>query len=434
MSYPTNNIKWTIGGPEAPIGTAAARTVALPIRGLPSFTRKPGRVRDPVIKGDSMDCGDYLAFDSAEGGIPLSPRAGAAFGKILKSLMGTETAPAQVAACIRVRYTGVSASCKIIADTGANTLRALTGAVGAEVNDAGWNGGNPLDLTAVPSDTVGEVVALADGYANFDCEKVFGDNATSAGLIVSDAAGQAKNQWCYLWFTSVGSGAYYRSFTLDRSTTERPAYTIQADGYADQMLYNGCISAALTLDALLKGIVEADADILGFTESLGTGASVVTMADLSPLFFWNGSFTLGAVTFPYIRRLNLKIDNASNKEGYGQGSVSRMYQAKGYPIITGEVEIPLDAALYAQRANVFSSTSAYGAMSFYFKGKDIGANVNLPEMMIVELPFVQPTAFEYIEGNNIWYVKLAFKGILPKGTVYDEPLTIHLVSADAAAY
>jgi hypothetical protein len=435
MGYRVNDIVWSIGGPESPIGTAAARTVRLHVRGNPSLGRKPGRTPDPAISGNSMEVGDYLTSDDVSGAIPLSPRAGAGFGKIVKSCMGTESAPAQIAACIRVRYTGANASCKMISDTAANTLRATTGAIGAEVNDAQWNGGNPLDLTAAPSDTVGEIVTLIDGYTGFDCEKVFGDNSVSAGLITTDLTGQAKNQWSYFWFTGGATAAYQRAFTLDLTTTERPGYSIQGEGYCDQFLYSGCVVDALSFNAQLKGILESDADILGFTEGLAAGAGGLTLADLNPLFFWNGSFSLGANVFPYIKSFSLKIDNRSNRDGYGQGSVGRLYQQKGIPEITGSMEIPLDANMYAQRASLFSTTTtAYAAASAYFKGKDIGSNVNLPEMLLIEMPFLQITSFEFGESAGNFTARVNFKVIYPKGTLYDLPLTIHMISADSGAY
>ncbi len=431
MSYPTRKILWTIGGEEAAPGTEHARENVIPIRGTPGLTRVPTRTPDPAIIGSDMDVGDYLSSDDVSGPIPLSPRACAGFGKLLVSLLHTESAPVQIGACIKIRFKGAEASCKIVADTAANTLAAKTGVAGAEADDAAWGGGAPLDLTAAGNDTVAELVAVIDAYADWECVKVFGDAATDSGLIITKTT-QAKNRWCYLWFTSGTSAAYERHLNPDMTATERPTYSIQGDGYADQFLYTGCVTDTLSLTGALKGIVEGEAGILGFAETLSPAASALTLEDVSPLFFWDGAFDLAATDFPYISSISMKIDNGHNKDGYGQGSVGRLYHEKGIFSISGDLELRLDADTYARRADIFGALGTYSSLSAYFKGKLISATV--PELLLVELPFVQISAFSFGEKNGVFTAKMNWKAIKPKGTVWDEPLTVTLISADAGAY
>ncbi len=432
MSNLTRKILLTIGGEEATPGAGHAMENVVPIRARPTLTRVAQRTPDPAIVGEDFDVGDYLASDSVEGNIPLAPRACAGFGKFLVSLLHTESAPVEIGACIRVRFIGAEASCKIVADTAANTLAAQTGALGAEANDAAWGGGAPLDLTAAANDTVAELVAVIDAYADWACEKVFGADATPSGAII-DRTCQAHDKWVYLWFADAATSAYARHFTHDATVAnERPTYAMQLDGMGDNYLYKGIVVDSLSINAVAKGLVEADAAVLGFNETGAQVASVLTLEDVSPLFFWDGSFDINGTVFPYISSISMKYDNKHTKDGYGQGAVGRVYQQRGVPTLTGEIELPLDANTYARRADLFGSIGTYCSTSFYFKGKNIYTGV--PEMWLVELPFIQVTSFDWTEKNGVFFAKIGFKGIHPKAAHYDEIITMSLITADAGAY
>jgi hypothetical protein len=425
------NILWTIGGEEAAAGTAHAVESVIPIRANPSLTRKPGRITDPAITGVNMKVGDYLASDDVSGSIPLSPRACPGFGKLLVSALHTESTPAKIGACIRIRFSGAEASCKIVADTAANTLAAKTGVAGSEADDAAWGGGAPLDLSAVANDTVGELVAVIDAYADWECEKLFGLDATPTIDIVTKT-GQANGQWCYLYFLAAASTAYVRHFTPDLTDAERPTYTIEAEGYQDNFTFAGCVVDTLSLSGALKAVVEGEAGILGFTEALAAAASTLTLEDVAPLFFWDGSFSLGAKEFTFISNISININNNHNKEGYGQGAVGRIYHQKGIFEVKGQMTIKLDADTYAHRASVFSATGTTAAMSLYFNGKDIFGTV--PEWLLVELPFIQLSNFTFAESNGVFTAQMDYEAVHPKGTHWDEPLTITMISDDAGAY
>ena len=432
MSYLARKILLTIGGEEATPGAGHAMENVVPIRATPSLTRVAQRVPDPAIIGSDFDVGDYLASDSIEGSIQLTPRACAGFGKLLVSLLHTESAPVEIGACIRIRYIGAQVSCKIVADTGANTLAAQTGALGAEADDAAWGGGAPLDLTAAANDTVAELVTVIDGYADWACEKVFGDGTLSAGAIITRTS-QAHDKWVYLWFADAATSAYARNLTHDATVAnERPTYALQLDGMGDNFLYKGCVVDSLSINAALKGLVEAEVAILGFNETGAQVASVLTLEDVSPLFFWDGSFDINGTTFPYVSSITMKLENMHAKETYGQGSVGRVYHQRGIPSITGEIELPLDATSFARRADLFGSIGAYCSISFYFKGKNIYTGV--PELWLVELPFIQVTSFVWLEKNGVFFAKIGYKAIHPKSAHYDEVITMTLITADAGAY
>ncbi len=433
MGYPKRAIKWTIGGEEVAPGTAHAMENVIPVRDQPGLDRKPERLPDPALIGSAMDVGDYLAADDISGPIPVSPRACPGFGKLLVSLLHTESAPVEIGGCMRVRYTGASASCKIMADNAGNDIHAKTGALGAEVDDATWGGGAAISLAAAGTDTLGELVAVIEAYAGFECDKVSGEDALPVNSFVITRTTQAKNKDAYIFFTHVGSTAYKRDITPDLTTAERPTYSIQGDGYPDNKLYTGCVVDTLSLKAALKGIVEGEVELLGFVETGGQVASVLTLEDRAPLFFWDGVFTLAGVDFPYIKNISMKIENGHNKEGYGQGSIGRQYHEKGLFVITGDMELKLDAATYAHRADIFGAAGAYSSMSLYFKGAAIGSH-SINEMLILELAFVQITEFTFGEENDLFTAKMNWKAILPKGTVYDTPLTMTMISQDAGAF
>jgi hypothetical protein len=425
-----NNIKLTIGGPEATPGGAEARTHVIPVRGVPALDKKAERGLDPAIIGTNMDAGEYLLADSVAGGIPLAFRSVAGIGKLLKSLLGTEATPVQVAAEIRIRYKGSSASCKLVSDTTANTLKSYIGALGAEALDTNFGTAGSIDLTAVGNDTIGELVALIDGYADYECTKLFGNDSVSSGEIVTVAAVQGKNKWAYFLFAGAATGVYAHVFKSNLSNTERPTYSIQKDGFQDNFLFAGCAVSSLNLSAALKAMVEADCEILGFSEAGSQTASELILEDIDPLIFHKGSFSLGAKEYTFIRNHSLAIANNPNAEGYGQGTPSRQYHQKGKFAVTGDCQLRLDSDSFVERAKIFDG--ALAACSFYYKGKMLTGVI--PELMLLELPFCSISSFEFTENNGIFDAKISLIALKPKGTLYDDPLTITMLTKDSGAY
>lgn len=428
------NILWTIGGPESTPGLAVARTHVIPVRDLPSLDQKAERLVDPVIAGGRMDVSEFMSKLDVSGGLPLSPRVCPGYGKLLKSNFGTESAPVQIGAVVRIRYSGVSASLKLTADASGNTLNAKKGALGSEANDAAFGTAGTLDLTASGVDTVGELVTEIDGYADYQAELVHGAASVSAADIISIIT-QAKSRWAYLFFTSSTSGVYMRTFSSDLTDTEHSVYSIEREGYISTgTLFDGCVVDQIKHSATLGAMLEADADILGMKEldpATASGLSIDDLEDVDPLLFWKGSTELGGKDFKFISSIGFTSNNNHNKDTYGQSVASRQYHQKSMLNFFGDMQLRLDTDTYDLRANIF--TTALKSMSLMFKGKLIAAS--LYEMLILELPFIGLTSpFDMPDRNGALDAKVNWKAFNPKGTKYDVPVRMHFFSSDSGAF
>jgi hypothetical protein len=424
-------LKVTIGGPESPLGTEAARTEVIPIRSLPGLSNNPEKAEDPAIDGHNMLVGEYAMAEDVGGSIPISFRPCASVGKILKSLLGTETSPAQIHAIARIRYIGASASCKITAETSGDTLDSDVGALGSESADANFGTGGSISLVGAAFDTVAELVAVINAYADYEAEKLMGADAAVSANIISGTF-QAADKWVYLFFTGT-SGAYLHRFEADLTNTERPGYSLQLDGVQSNFLYTGAIVDQLTLNAALKGMVEAEAVIMAFAEADGEVASVATLDAVDPLIFWKGSASIGAVDYTNVRNVSgLAFSNNHNKDsGFGMGAIGRTAHEKGPFAVAGNIKLRLDADSYALRAAVTAGTQV--AISLYFRGKAIGATGML-ELCIIELPYCVISAAPFEENGPIVDINIGIKATYPAGTTYDDPVVVHFITADSGAY
>jgi hypothetical protein len=428
------NILLTIGGPESVPGTAETREYVIPVRGMPDLDKTAERQIDPAIVGSNMDAGEYTVAEDVKGGIPIAFRPCGGVGQLLNSLLGQEGTPVEVGACIRIRYTGASASCKLTPSASGNTLNSKIGTLGSESNDAAFGTTGTIDLTASAFDTVTELVAAIEAYSNYECELVTGAGSVSTSEILDFTSPgnyrQAKNTWAYVWFGSSTSNVFKHEFAVDLSDTERPVYSIQKDGFQDNFLYDGCVVDRLSLSGALKAMVEADVDILGMKETGSQSASALTLEDVDPLLFWNGSTSVGGVDYPYVRNMSLEFRNNHMADGYGQGLVTRQYQQKAKFECTGELKLRLDANSFAERAKVFSNATV--AVSLWLKGKVIAASID--ELCIVEIPAAAVSAFKYEENNGVMDAGLSIKALSPKGTVYNDPVTVTILTLDTGAY
>jgi len=430
-----NQIKLTIGGPETTAGSAVAREYVLPIRGVSDLDKKTEGVADPAILGRNMISGVYIVSDDVSGGIPLTPRPCGGMGQILKSILGAEVTPVQVGALIRFKYTGASASCKVVTDNSANTIVSAIGTKGSESGDDNFGTAGTIDCDDPSFDTVDELVAAINGYSDYSCEKVFEESADydiATNKVIAITNKQGKNTWCYVWFASSTSGTYLHEFYYDPTDTdELPTYSIQKDGYQDNYLYAGCVVNTLNLSAALKSMVEGNVDILGMSEASGQSVSALTLEDVDPLLFYNGSFSIGATTYTYIRNMSLDINQNHNPEGYGQGSTSRLYHQKGVCEISGDITLRLDATSISERDAMLNNTSI--GLSYYFKGKNF-TGITIPEMMLIELPYCLIDQFEFIENSGVFDARVAYRATYPKGTVYNNPITVSILTVDSTAY
>lgn len=421
-----NDILLTIGGAETTAGSAVAREYALPLRSIPTLRKMVERDIDPAIVGLGMDAGEYAVADNVAGTLPLTMRACGAMGQILKSLLGTEVAPTTAAAMMRIRYTGSEDSAKITVS--GDNLTSSVGSLAAEVADTDFDTDGLYDLTSVSG--VVSAVAAINAFTNYDAEKVFGPDAVTAANAVATVR-QGKNVWAYIHMTGTTT-AHRHTFTAGFTAgTERPTYSIQSDGFQNRYLHDGCVVESLSMSAALKGMVEGDAEILGMAETASPTASSLVLEDIGPMIFNDGSFTIDDAEYTYIRSMSLLIKNNHNPEGYGQGSISRLYHQRGKLEITGTVQLRLDATSVLERAKVV--TGALVGISFYFQSpEDISTDV--PYQMIVELPYCTISDFEFTENAGQIDCTIQFKALNPKGTRYNDPITIHLITDDSAAY
>jgi len=340
--------------------------------------------------------------------------------------------PLQIAGCVRVRYSGADASCKLISDQGANILVSSTGVTGSESQDANFGTAGVVDFDLAAYDTLGEVVAAIDGFTGYSCEKVFGDDSLDliTNPIEHAVIAQGKGMWAYIYFESSTSGYYRHIFRYSTSIDELPTYSIQIDGRQDNMAYAGMVANSLSVSAALKGMAEADVDLIGFTETIGQVGSALTLEDVDPLIFHKGSVSLDNQEFTDIRNISTEYNNNHNTEGYGQGSISRQYHQKGKFESSGEMQIRLDSTTYQERAKVFSNSLI--SVSYYFYGKDYVSGI--PEIMITELPYCNMQEFNFTDNNGVYDAGIPFKVLFPKGILYNNPVRIHIVTPDSGEY
>lgn len=490
-----NLIKTTVGL-ESSAGTVVARAYRLPVTGNPGLDSAVTRERDPALSGENMPTGFYTTKILNGGALPLSFRPSPGCILTAYSALGGTTPVSngtQIGACIRVRYTGASASCKLVAETSGDTLTSTVGAYGAESADANFGTTGAIDLTAAATDTVRELVAVIDAYDDYEAEKVFGADTVDTGGILAVTAVQAKNTWAYFFFTSVSSSAYLYKIEAHIGTTERPTLSTQIDERSANEVYGGCVVDQLAIEAALQGFLSATATVQAFAEYANatltanittgdatvravdtrnliagmtvTGAGIpasttissittiaedgelelsanatatttgvsltvavpdtaVTLENIDPLVFWKGSFSLGADEYTYVNSVNVAFANNGREDTFGQGMPSRTYNLKGQFDVSGSFQVPLDSTSYANRPKIKDGTQV--SMSFYFKGKTIGAGV--PEMMLVSLPYCELTNMGRPDNGGQLDAEFSFQAIAPKGGYHGSPVTVWFVS------
>ena len=431
MGNSINNIKVTVGKEAVAAGTEAARSAVLPISGAPSIVKKAQNEKDPAIVGTNMATGKIMTSYDVGGSIPLSFRPCKGVGLALKSLLGTEATPAQVGGLIRIRYTGSEDSCKISASASGDTLDSDIGDKGSESGDSNFGTAGSIDLTHADFDTLDELVTVINGYTDYDCDKLFEETGGCDSDEILDITNlQAKDTYALVWFGSSASGVYKHTFTSDLTSSERTTLSIQKDGYQDNYLYTGCVVDSMSISGALKGFVESDVEVLGFDESDGEEASELSLEDIDPMAFSSGSSSIGDLDTTYISNFNLDIKNNSNADGYGQGSLGRVYHSKGTFEATGEIQIRLDSNSVDFRDLAFSSTNT--SLFFEFEGRELASGV--PEAAYIELPYCGIIEPDYPENNGVIDLKLGFEAFNPKGTNYNDPLTVTILTEDSAAY
>lgn len=422
---------------ESVAGTPITPVAVLPIKGLPSLDRTIEKQADPVIVGAGMAAGEFPVAASVKGSISLSPRACAGYGKCLKGAFGAEAAPAEILAVIRIKYTGASASCKITTDISGKTINSKIGALGSEANDTTFYASTgSIPLTNASYDTPAELVAYIDGLADYEAKLITGSGASTITSVVTGIF-QAKGKWAILVLTGTGSGAYVHRFTPDLAiANERPTLTVQLDLGTDNLRYAGVSVNSLSHSAALKGLLECEVELIGFTEQAGQSAmSALTLPDAKNFIFGGGVSSISGADYTYVRSMSAKAENALKDDGYGQSSLDRAYHAKGLFGFSGDLKLRLDATSYLERAKVASGVVASELFIFYAaESKCVGTSA-VAELLIIEVPYSEHSGFSFEDNGGIIDCSLTWKGFNPGGSYnYDSPVVVTLISADSAAY
>lgn len=429
----TRNMLYTIGGPETTAGTAVARTAVIPIRDKPSFREQAEKTEDPAITGENMPVGEYMIARDLSGGIPISPRPCAAMGMLINSLLGQESAPSQIGAVIRIRYSGSDASCKISADTTGDTLTSDTGALGSESGDENFGTTGDLDLTAVGSDTVAEVVSTVDAYDDYEAELVTGLGTLDAADIIDITSEQGKDRWVYVYFSSESTSLYLHQWPVVLTNTARDHYSIQADGVHDNFLAAGVVIDSMSMSGALKSMVEAEVQGLGMTYTGSETASSVTLEAVDPFIFYDGSFSIGGNTEPYIRNIGIEVNNNHGTEGYGMGSASRQYVDKGVFDVTVDLQTRHDTDIYTLRADIFDNDQS--GLDIYFQTASyLGtASDEINGLLIIEIPFCNISDYDIVDNNGVLDASLNLRAMNPPSQ-YGSPFRISMITDDSSAY
>lgn len=432
MSKALNNVKASIGGAETTAGTAVARTAVIPIRGMPTLRKTANKEVDPVIAGRNMDAGAFSTSYPVGGSLPLTPRPSAGLGMLLNAWLGQEQAsPDQIAACIRIRYTGSEASAKISADSTGDTLTSEVGDKGSETGDTNFGTSGDIDLTALSTDTVGELVSTINGYSDYECEKLFGADGTDAADIIDITSAQGKNQWAYIWFSSTTSGFYRHVWEVVLSNTERDTFSVQIDGMHDNYLYDGVIVDSMSWNAALQGLLEADAECLGFDETIGQSAySGDALESYGAYIFQHAGFSLDEIDYSYLRSISFSGTNNSTQDGYGIGALVRSYHEKNKFDLTGSFQLRYSSDVYAHRADMFNDAEI--ALSFYFKTNDNLAT-DIPGLLLIEMPNIILSSYEETERDGKIDASVNFRAVNPDGA-YDPAFRVTMITDDSAVY
>jgi len=103
-----------------------------------------------------------------------------------------------VGGCLEIQYTGASASCILEGSSAAKTLTSKIGVLGAEAVDAAFGVAGVLDLTALTVDTLAELAAVINAYADYTCAITYGDDIPTENVLTAKV--QAKGQKGYILF------------------------------------------------------------------------------------------------------------------------------------------------------------------------------------------------------------------------------------------
>lgn len=431
MGVLLRDVKVTVGM-ETVEGTPVDRTAVLPAAGKVDLDNTPVLKPDEINIGSRIGKGNYKAYGDTQGGIPLAYRSCPGIHMALKALMGKSEASASLGGVILIKYSGAEDSCKLELSASGKTITSKVGDLGAEAVDTNFGTAGVIDLTATGFDTVGELVAAIDGYADYSCAKLMGADTATVVSVIETINFQAKNKYCIVGLTKVGTGAYVKRFHPELTETELPTLSIQKDGFQENYLYAGNAVKELTLEAAIREAVKGLMTCLGMTETAGQTESALAIPENDPWIFGGGLTIVDGVVIDRTNTHKITISNNHNEEGYGQASLERSYHEKGRLEVKVEHTAKLDAVSILEREKVGNCTIL--SLLFYYRGGMLGAAANeLYEGCIIELPFMQNEKFEFPDKNDMILAKINSVLVNPPSGSYDSAMNIWYFSDEAAA-
>lgn len=430
MSNLTKNIKVTIGGPETTVGSSVAREYVIPHTGVPGIDRSVETTEDPAVIGKRMSSGQIPVAAAVGGSLDISPRPVGGFGMLVKGALGSSYTPVEIGGILRIKYSGDDASAKIVVSDTGQTITVTTGALESESADGDFGTAGVIDVSATDFDTLGELQTEIDSYTNYSAEIVMGATSVDTTSPVAITAAQGKSRWVYILFEESGSGIYAHRIPVKLDNTALPAYSVQVDGMQDNRLDAGVVVDTLSLSGSIKALLEGSVSMLGLTETGEQAASSLSLEDADPLVLYRAGIAFGGNDYSDVRNLSVELQNNSDADGYGQGSIDRSYHAKGNFAASYELDVRLNDTSYAERANKFTADVA--GLSWYAVDADSAANVT--GGMIYEAPYCTVDDFQMQDNNGVLRATISGGATAPKGTYYGDPVAITLITSDSAEY
>jgi len=417
----------TVGGPETTLGTPVARTVRFPLTGLALVEEIASYSRSDVISGRGANIKNHIDSINVSLSIPAYLEACAAEGMAFSSLLGQDVAtPSQVGCGILIKYTGASASCKIV--VAATTITSTIGDLGSEAVDS--NFGTTGVITLAGFATVDLLLAEITGYDDYTATHLFGSLTEGSTAGYPDTSMQIKSRMGVIYFV-VASGVYLHRFSPVMTNVERPVYSYQGDGATSttngDVMAGGVINTS-TISADLKGKANVTFGVIGAGVTAGT-ISTVALPTTSALKFSDNEFYLAGVEYACTRSISVDIgNNIDGDEGFCTGSLYKTIHARGELAITGNISVRTSTESEAERAKRLSG--AVTSLTAKFEGEDLATSI--PEMVVVRVPAIQ--IFTSPKGESGITIDTTFNFEAIDENSYDDMITIDMLTTDSAKY
>ncbi len=415
-----------IGGPEATLGTAVARTSRLPINGMAEVRQVGAKEADDVITGRGAIRGHYVDSIDVNMELPLRLIAHKGVGQLFVSALGNDlVTPLQVGGSVKITYTGASESCKLVVT--ADSITASVGDLGAEVADTNFDTDGTLSLTGL---SIAQLVTAIDGYTGYTCEKLFGADATSAATVIPITTAQAAGNVVVVYATSADSGVYLHRFASVLGNTERPTYSFQGEGMqATHDVLAGGVVDSISISADLKGRASMTANVIG-TSKETDDAMTLSLPTQKPMQFAGAEFWFGGAKHTFVKSFNLEIaNNHDGDEGFGSGSLYKQDHAKGMLNVSGSLAVRTGTSSeveYAKRLTVDKSSLFAG-----FQGADLATSI--PEAVYISAPHLDIMDASKTDATVSIDSDFPFVAVDPDGQ-YGNYCTVDMITADSATY